>query len=66
MAMWFLIFAAMLSRSMLHYLRDTTKPANALPKMLEASSGYRDFDGYAILFLRRHALEFYMKSIVYR
>ena len=34
--------------------------------MLEASSGYRDFDGYPILFLYRHALELYMKAIVYR
>lgn len=37
-----------------------------LAGMLEASSGYRDFDGYPILFLYRHALELYMKAIVYR
>jgi len=37
-----------------------------LAGMLEASSGYSDFDGYPILFLYRHALELYMKAIVYR
>jgi len=37
-----------------------------LAGMLEASSGCRDFDGYPILFLYRHALELYMKAIVYR
>jgi hypothetical protein len=37
-----------------------------LAGMLAASPGYRDFDGYPILFLYRHALELYMKAIVYR
>ncbi len=32
---------------------------------MEASPGYRDYDGYPILFLYRHALELYLKAIVY-
>jgi hypothetical protein len=37
-----------------------------LAGILAASTGYRDFDGYPILFLYRQALELYMKAIVYR
>lgn len=37
-----------------------------LAGMLAASRGYRDYEGYPILFLYRHALELYMKAIVYR
>ena len=37
-----------------------------LAGIFEASPGYRDFDGYPILFLYRHALELYMKAVVYR
>lgn len=37
-----------------------------LAGMLATSPGYRDFDGYPVLFLYRHALELYMKTIVYR
>jgi hypothetical protein len=37
-----------------------------LAGMFAASPGYRDFDGYPIFFLYRHALELYMKGIVYR
>jgi len=37
-----------------------------LAGMFAASPGYRDFDGYPILFLYRHALELYMKAVVYR
>ena len=33
---------------------------------IEAAQGYRDYDGYPILFLYRHALELYLKAIVYR
>lgn len=33
---------------------------------MESSSGYRDYEGYPILFLYRHALELYLKAIVYR
>jgi hypothetical protein len=35
-----------------------------LAKMLEDS--YADYDGYPILFLYRHALELYMKAIIYQ
>ncbi len=38
----------------------------ALAAKMEASVGYRDYDGYPILFLYRHALELYLKAIVYR
>jgi hypothetical protein len=31
-----------------------------------SGTGYRDYDGYPILFLYRHALELYLKAIVYR
>lgn len=37
-----------------------------LAGILAASPRYPDFDGYPILFLYRHALELYMKAIVYR
>ena len=33
---------------------------------LEAARAYRDYEGYPILFLYRHALELYLKAIVYR
>lgn len=35
-----------------------------LVDFLETQPGYRDFDGYPILFLYRHALELYMKAFV--
>ena len=45
-----------------HGYRDAGKKlARELPL-----SGYRDLDGYPILFLFRHALELYMKAVVYR
>jgi len=37
-----------------------------LAKMLAQSPSFPDFEGYPILFLYRHALELYMKAIVYR
>jgi|SoiMetStandDraft_2_1073263.scaffolds.fasta_scaffold55092_1 hypothetical protein len=33
---------------------------------MESAPGYRDYEGYPILFLYRHALELYLKAIVYR
>jgi hypothetical protein len=33
---------------------------------IAASNGYADYDGYPILFLYRHALELYLKAVVYR
>ena len=33
---------------------------------LEAVRGHRDYEGYPILFLYRHALELYLKALVYR
>jgi hypothetical protein len=32
----------------------------------ESAASYRDYEGYPILFLYRHALELYLKAIVYR
>src|SRR6266481_6394898 len=37
-----------------------------LVSQLESASGYRDYEGYPILFLYRHALELYLKAIVYQ
>ncbi|MFZ3149897.1 MAG: hypothetical protein WA137_12780 [Methanothrix sp.] len=37
-----------------------------LAEMLAHSPSFPDFEGYPILFLYRHALELYMKAIVYR
>ena len=37
-----------------------------LVNKMESSHGYRDYDGYPILYLYRHALELYLKAIVYR
>ena len=36
-----------------------------LVSKMETLRGYRDYNGYPILFLYRHALELYMKAIVY-
>ena len=33
---------------------------------MKASRGYRDYDGYPILYLYRHALELYLKAFIYR
>ena len=38
----------------------------ALISQMASSSGYRDYEGYPILFLYRHGLELYLKAIVYR
>jgi hypothetical protein len=37
-----------------------------LVSKMESTAGYRDYEGYPILFLYRHALELYLKAIVYR
>ena len=37
-----------------------------LANNIARSGGYPDYDGYPILFLYRHALELYLKAIVYR
>jgi hypothetical protein len=37
-----------------------------LANQMAAAKGYADYDGYPILFLYRHALELYLKAIVYR
>jgi len=39
--------------------------ARALVKRF-AAEGYADYDGYPILYLYRHALELYLKAVVYR
>lgn len=33
---------------------------------MASAQGYRDFDGYPILYIYRHALELYLKAVVYR
>jgi hypothetical protein len=39
--------------------------AQTLAAKLAASRGYPDYEGYPVLFLYRHALELYMKAVVY-
>lgn len=38
----------------------------ALAAQMAVAKGYADYDGYPILFLYRHALELYLKAVVYR
>ena len=38
----------------------------ALAQKLEEARGYADYEGYPILYLYRHALELYLKAVVYR
>jgi hypothetical protein len=40
--------------------------AKVLVANMEAKLGYADYEGYPIFFLYRHALELYLKAIVYR
>jgi hypothetical protein len=40
--------------------------ARILAQQLASSGGYADYEGYPIVFLYRHALELYLKAIVYR
>ena len=40
--------------------------AKVLAERLHAAAGYADYEGYPILFLYRHALELYLKAVVYR
>jgi hypothetical protein len=42
------------------------KSGRSLATNIAASHGYADYDGYPILFLYRHALELYLKAVVYR
>jgi hypothetical protein len=42
------------------------KAGRILVKRLAQAPGYADYDGYPILYLYRHALELYLKSIIYR
>jgi hypothetical protein len=37
-----------------------------LAEKLASDEGYADYEGYPILFLYRHALELYLKAVVYR
>jgi len=37
-----------------------------LAGQIAASPGYADYEGYPVLFLYRHALELYLKALVYR
>ena len=37
-----------------------------LVEKMENSTGYRDYEGYPILYLYRHALELFIKAIVYK
>ncbi|HOS11875.1 MAG TPA: hypothetical protein PL148_08195 [Candidatus Aminicenantes bacterium] len=47
------------------FARAYHEAGKRLARNLSDSSGYRDFDGYPILFLYRHSLELYLKAIVY-
>ena len=38
----------------------------SLADTMASAAGYRDYDGYPILFLYRHSLELHLKAIVYR
>jgi hypothetical protein len=42
------------------------KAGHTLAANMAKARGYADYDGYPILFLYRHALELYLKAIVYR
>lgn len=41
------------------------KAGKVLVANMEASRDYRDYDGYPILYLYRHALELYLKAFIY-
>jgi hypothetical protein len=47
------------------FARGYHQAANQLSKNLLCKSGYRDFDGYPIVFLYRHAFELNLKNIAY-
>ncbi len=42
------------------------RAGKVLASRLAESRGYADYDGYPVLFLYRHALELYLKALVYR
>jgi len=42
------------------------RAGRALTARLSEAAGYRDYEGYPILYIYRHALELYLKAIVYR
>ncbi len=43
-----------------------SKAGHALAARFAVARGYGDYEGYPILFLYRHALELYLKAVVYR
>lgn len=48
------------------FARGYHEAGKRLSRILSDSPGYRDFDGYPILFLYRHAFELYLKAVIYR
>ncbi|MFB3779576.1 MAG: hypothetical protein ACE141_18295 [Bryobacteraceae bacterium] len=42
------------------------RAGKALAATLDAAPGYADYEGYPIFFVYRHALELYLKAVVYR
>jgi hypothetical protein len=48
------------------YALGYREAGRSLAANIGASNGYADYDGYPILFLYRHALELYLKAVVYR
>ncbi len=48
------------------FARGYQLAGQALAQRLASATGYADYEGYPILFLYRHALELYLKAIVYR
>lgn len=49
-----------------YYASAYHRAAQVLTERVRSSAGYRDSDGYPILFLYRHALELYLKAVVLR
>jgi hypothetical protein len=48
------------------FARGYHRAGKCLAEMLEALPHFPDYEAYPILFLYRHALELYMKAIIYR
>ena len=48
------------------YASGYHRAASALVDRIDQVTGYPDYDGYPILFLYRHALELYLKTVVYK
>jgi hypothetical protein len=47
------------------FARGYHAAATALARSFLAQTGYRDYEGYPVVFLYRHAFELYLKNIIY-